>query len=602
VNEKGQNNWDDLRPGEGSAVVEDSSPGMFSSQRVAGLNIHDANVEYRDLKSGSHFRLSEFSMKTGALGDDEPVPLELEAVLEDVSAGSRAEFELAATAEIDLEAERYTLDDFELTLVLAAGEGSQSVYIRAPQLTLDLAAQTLALDSFTAELAGLQVDGTFSAREIIDDPVFNGAFKIAEFSPVDLMQTLQMDVPATADPTVLQKASINMNLSGSNAQLALNDITMELDQSRFAGEKNVKDFDQPKITFQLAVDDIDIDRYLAPASVESGASESGSGDGGPEDVAIPQEAMQGQDVKGQLKAGTLRMAGLEFSDAEVSILIRNGKLRVNPLTAGFYGGRYSGDITLDGSAAVPQISMDERIDSVAFHRLVADLVESESLSGTGKGHVRLTGRGESSSEVLSSLEGDLGLTLVEGALEGINIWYEIRRGWALFKGMAPPEPEPNRTVFSRMNMAGAVENGVVSTHELIGELPFLTVRGDGAIDLGQSQVDLGMVAEVRDSPELGKDPLSSGLAGKSFPFKISGPLDAPSLSVDWQALIKGEATDMLMDKLGLGSKETREDAAEGEQGDTSSKAGLEETAKGALFDLLGGKDKKKDKNKDKDGG
>jgi AsmA protein len=598
VNEKGQNNWDDLASGEESAVGEDNSPGMFSSQRVAGLNIRDANVEYRDLESGSHFRLSSFSMKTGTLGDDKPVPLELEALIEDVSAGSRAEFELAATAAIDLEAERYILDGFELTLALETGEGNQSVLIQAPQLSLDMAAQTLVLDSFTAELAGLQADGTFSARKIIDDPAFSGAFNIAEFSPVNLMQTLQMDVPVTADPTALQKASMNMNLSGNNTQLALKDFTMELDQSRFTGEVNVMNFDQPKITFQFAVDDIDLDRYMAPASEASGASASGSGDSWSEDVAIPQEELQGQDVQGQLKVGTLQMAGLEFSDAEVGILIRNGKLRVNPLTAGFYGGRYSGDIVLDGSTTAPQISINENIDSVAFDRLVADLVKSESLSGTGKGHVRLSGRGESSSEMLGSLEGDVGLTLVEGALEGINIWYEIRRGWALFKGMAPPEPEPNRTVFSRMNMVGEVENGVVNTRELIGELPFLTIRGDGAIDLGQSQVDLGMVAEVRNSPELGNDPLSSGLAGKSFPFKISGPLDAPSLSVDWAALIKGEATDMLIDKLGLGSKEVQEDAATGEQGDEESKAGLEETAKSALFDLLGGKNKDKDKDKD----
>ena len=593
VNEKGQNNWDDLASGEEPGLVEESSPGMFSSQRVAGLNIHDANVEYRDLESGSHFRLSDFSMKTGTLGEDQPVTLELQALLMDVSAGSRAEFELTATATIDLETERYIFDDFELALALEAGEGNQSVLVRAPQLSLNMAAQTLDLDSFTAELAGMQADGTFSALKIVDDPAFSGALNIAEFSPANLLQALQMDVPATADPSALQTASISMNLSGSNTQFALNDFKMKLDQSLFSGEVNVMNIDQPKITFQLTVDGIDLDRYMAPAS-----QVSGSGDSGSEDVAIPQEELQGQDIQGKLKVGTLQMAGLEFSDAEVGILIRNGKLRVNPLTAGFYGGRYSGDIVLDGSTTVPQISINENIDSVAFHRLVADLVESESLSGTGMGHVRLSGRGQSSSAMLSSLEGDVGLTLLDGALEGINIWYEIRRGWALFKGMAPPEPEPNRTVFSRMNMVGVVENGVVNTRELIGELPFLTMRGDGAIDLGQSQVDLSMVAEVRNSPELGKDPLASGLAGKSFPFKISGPLDAPSLSVDWAALIKGEATDMLIDKLGLGTKEGEEGAAPGEQGDEESKAGLEETAKGVLFDLLGGKNKDKDKDKD----
>jgi AsmA protein len=351
----------------------------------------------------------------------------------------------------------------------------------------------------------------------------------------------------------------------------------------------VRNFDRPIVGFSLVIDEIDLDRYMEPADSEH----SGAAD----DVAMPRDELQGQEVQGQLKVGILRMAGLEFSDAELGLVIKNGRLRLNPLTAGFYGGRYSGDVVLDASEVVPVIALDEKIESVSFQKLVADLVESESLSGEALGYVRLNGRGNTSSEVLGSLQGDLGLTLTEGALEGINIWYEIRRGLALYKGLPAPEPEPKRTVFSRMQVAGNVEDGVVTTRELIGELPFLTFRGNGTIDLGQSQMDLGLVAEVRNAPELAKDPLASGLSGKKLPFKISGPLDAPSLTVDWGALLKGQATDLLLDKLGLGPDEGPPDEAAGEQEEKSSKDQLEETAKGVLSGLLRKKDKKKDEDK-----
>jgi AsmA protein len=257
--------------------------------------------------------------------------------------------------------------------------------------------------------------------------------------------------------------------------------------------------------------------------------------------------------------------------------------------------------------------MDEKIDSISFQQLVEDLVESDSLSGTAKGHVRLTGRGKNSSEVLGNLQGDLGLALTEGALEGINIWYEIRRGMALYKGLPAPDPEPKRTVFSRLDINGTAKDGVVTTQELTGELPFLAIRGSGKIDLGQSQLNLGLVAEVRNSPELADDPLASGLGGKSLPFKITGPLDAPSLSVDWEALLKSEAADILLNKLGLGPKEepaSDADAVEGgesaestdsEPEEESSKDQLKETAKGALFKLLKGKDKGEDTEKEENG-
>jgi AsmA protein len=249
------------------------------------------------------------------------------------------------------------------------------------------------------------------------------------------------------------------------------------------------------------------------------------------------------------------------------------------------------------------LSLDEKIDSITFQRLVAELVESESLSGTAQGHVRLTGRGKDSSAVMASLQGDLGLTLAEGALEGINIWYEIRRGMALYKGLAPPEPEPERTVFSRMQVAADVQEGVINTRELVGELPFLTMRGNGTIDLRSSQADLGLVAKVHNSPDLANDPLSAELRGMSFPFRIKGPLDAPSLEVDWKALLKGEATEMLLDKL-LGEKkaetgdESGQAASEDEAEEKSTEDQLKDAATGALFDLLGGKDKDKE---DEDG-
>jgi AsmA protein len=560
------------------------------------LNIQDARIEFQDQQAGSHYLLSGFSMQTGALGDGKPVTLELTTLLEDLAAGTRAKVDLAATVAIDLQAEQYTFDEVELTMALGtsgAPGDALAIRIRAPRVSADLAAQILQMESFTAQLAGLEADGALSARNILDDPSFSGSLSVAEFSPAELMQAMQLEAPVTADPEALQRARLSTSFEGNSSSIKLSDFEFELDQSRFIGEMSLRDFDHPRIGFDFTVDEIDIDRYLEPATDRSTDQAARA------DVAMPREELQDQDVQGTLRAGKMRLAGLDFSDATLGLTIRNGKLRLNPITAGFYGGTYSGDITLDSSGPVPVLSLDEKVDSITFQQLVADLVDNESLSGTALGHVSLTGRGASSSEVMRSLNGDLGLTLTDGALEGINIWYEIRRGLALYKGLAPPPPEPNRTVFSRMRLAASVEDGVVTTRELVGELPFLTVNGSGAIDLGQSSVDLGLVATIHNAPELAKDPLAADLRGKRLPFRISGPLDDPGFAVDWKALLQSEATEMLLDKLGLAPKAAPQDGADGDQEPASSEDQLEDAAKSLLFDLLGGKGKDKDKD---DGG
>jgi len=493
--------------------------------------------------------------------------------------------ELAAIVTIDLEGEQYTFDEVDLSMDFDASDAAAlAIRVRSPRMQTDLAAQTLQMESFTVDLAGLEAGGTLSARNIIDDPAFSGSLSVAEFSPVELMRSMQIDTPVTADPEALRRASLSTSFSGDSSSVKLSDFELKLDQSRFTGEMSIQNFEQPRIGFEFAVDEIDIDRYLEPATDQTGQ----------EDVAMPREELQGQDVQGTLRVGKMRLAGLDFNDAELGLSIRNGKLRLNPITSGFYGGTYSGDITLDSSGTVPMLSLDEKVDSITFRQLIVDLLDNESLSGKAHGHVRLTGRGASSNEVLRNLNGDLGLTLIDGALEGINIWYEIRRALALYKGLTPPPAEPKRTVFSRMRLAASVADGVVTTSELVGELPFLTVSGNGAIDLGQSSIDLGLVADVHNAPELAKDPLAADISGKQLPFRISGPLDNPDFSVDWKALLQSEAAEILLDKLGLGPGAATQDGADDDQEPASSEEQIEDVAKGALFKLLRGKDKDKD--------
>jgi AsmA protein len=600
VDSAGRNNWDGLAgAADSSPPPEEQDPARFSSRRIAGLNVRDASIEFEDRQAGTHYRLSAFSLETGPIGDGAPLPLELAALLEDPVAKSAADVTLSATATIDLERSHFQLSGvrFSLNPRGADGEpGAAPMLTEAPQVVADLAAQTLEVSSFDLALPGFEASGALTASRILDNPAFSGTIATKEFSPARLMRELGMEPPATSDPDVMQTASLRTRFEGNPARTRLQDLELNLDQSRMTGSLDIQATNPPKIGFDLNVDRIDLDRYLAPA--EAG--------GGPEAIAMPKDELSGLDVDGRLRVSDLRMAGLTFSDASVGVLVRTGRLRLNPLTAGFYGGTYNGDVALDGSGAVPVISLDETIDSITLARLLGDLADHESLSGLAKGHLRLTGRGATSAEVLGSLNGELGLSLSDGALEGINVWHEIRKGMAKYKGLAPPPPEPDRTVFSRMQVDALVSDGVVNTRQLVAELPFLTLTGQGSVDLGRSITDLRLVAAVRKAPELANDPLTAELTGRKLPFRVSGPLDAPQVTLDVETLLKGEATDLLLDKLGLGSRQPGpgnegeaapetgtpdEEAEEQPSGDSKEKA-----AANALFQILQGatKDKKKE--------
>jgi AsmA protein len=185
------------------------------------------------------------------------------------------------------------------------------------------------------------------------------------------------------------------------------------------------------------------------------------------------------------------------------------------------------------------------------------------------------------------------------------------------KGLAAPDPEPARTVFTRLQLAATVEDGVLRTRELVGDLPYLTLRGNGSADLAESWLDLAMVAEVRNVPEIAQDPLAAELSGRSLPFRITGPLDSPALAVDIEALLKSEAAGMLLDKLlGTGEEEAGQSGGEGqeragqrESNDGGSSAEPEEdpedalkrAAAGALLQILGGQSSEEEEEDDGSG-
>jgi AsmA protein len=581
VDASGRSNWEDLVSEEPAAEPAPDG-GPFSSQQIAGLNIREANIVLRDQQAGTHYVLSGLDLQTGALGGSGPVPVELSARLEDRVADSVMDVALTARARADLDAERYDFEDLELKLDLA--DAGDSLILTAPSVSADLAAQTLAIDAFTAKIAGLQASGGLKGRNILDEASLSGRLATGEFSPKAVMAALGMEAPVTADPGVLGRARLESAFDGSAAALSLQGLVLELDDSRLSGTFGVSDFDQPRVRFDLAVDSIDLDRYLAPAAEEESD----------EDVALPTEAVRGVDVQGTLRAAKLRLAGLDLSEATVGVNVREGRLRLNPLTAGFYGGTYSGDVTLDGAGEVPVLSLDENVESIVFQRLLGDLAATDRLSGTALGHLRASGRGDTLDAMLGSLDGELNLRLDEGALEGVNIWYEIRKGLALFQGRPAPAAEPDRTVFSRLQFDAAIDGGVLRTRELIGELPFLTLTGDGTIDLAAQKVDLDLIAAVRNMPELAQDPLTAELKGKSMPLSIRGPLTGPGISVDWQSMLKTKAQEKILEKL-LGD-EQEQPAAEGESTEKSESDQRKDAARDLLRGLLG--DKKKDEGSD----
>jgi AsmA protein len=535
---RGKGNWSDLLTSKPAAPEPAGSQSLPAT--VAGLAISDGSLVYADARAGATRRITGLQLSTGRIEPGEPFRLELQAVVQP-DAQSRIDIGLATRAR--LQAQRYELAAPQLTLRLHGPRWPKDglpVTLQLASLTADLDAQTLAAPGLQLRAAGATVTGELAGEHIVDAPRIRAALRLADVAPRALLRQLGIDVPATRDPQVLQHLSLDGQLVASSDALTLQQLRGKLDDTAFNGRFGV-DPDSGALRFALQLDRIDADRYLAPAPAAGGATAAPSAAAAP--TAIPVALLRALELQGDLQAGGARFAGIEYSGLHFGVNAHGGRVRVHPSEARMYGGAYHGDIGLDVSGAVPRASFDEHVSGIDFAALFHDMFDSKRFAGHGNASARLSASGRDTAAMLRTLAGDISFDVQNGAVEGVDLWYEIRRARAVLKGQPiPARTGAERTPFTSLRATGKVDRGVLSNDDLVANTAYLKVRGRGTIDLAAATLDYRLETEVpRAIDTLDRDAAdASDLAGLVIPVRVSGALADPKVRPDLAGLAKSE--------------------------------------------------------------
>ena len=103
--------------------------------------------------------------------------------------------------------------------------------------------------------------GSLSGQRLLSDLALTGAVDIREFAPREVLERFEVDVQ-TADAAVLTRASAKANLLYNSSQIGLRDMQFTLDDSTLTGRVALEG---ERVTYDLTVDDINVDRYLPPS-------------------------------------------------------------------------------------------------------------------------------------------------------------------------------------------------------------------------------------------------------------------------------------------------------------------------------------------------
>ena len=471
----GSMNFSDL----GGPAGKEAKPARLPALRIAQADIERVQVSYRDEATGQELNVTELSLKTGRLDGNTPGEITLQARL----VGKRPEVDLRAQASgalsFNLSHDEFAFDKFAAQLKGRLDQDNIAAEFAAPKLAVS-----------SGRASGSEVKGSLQVR---------GA--------------RSLDLTYTA--------------SFSGPPLAV-DFSAKLDESNIKAKAALAELSPLKASFDMAIDRLNVDRYLPPEKKEARQAER-----------LDLSALKDKTVSGKLAIGALTVRRAKLENLKAEIKLAGGKLEMSPYTANLYGGTLAGALSVEADGN--KLRVNETAKSVSIGALLRDMAQKDVLEGHGDVTADVQGAGPTVAAIKKALSGSARVQMKDGAIKGINLAESARNAKAALGGKQAKADPTQKTDFSEAGASFAIKNGVAHNDDLKVQSPFVRIGGAGNLDIGNNGIDyLAKATLVATSKGQGGRDVSQ-VAGVTIPIKLSGALDNPDWHVDYSALLGSAA-------------------------------------------------------------
>lgn len=599
-------------PAPGKPAAQKPAQAQEVKVDIARVRVEDSSVTYVDQGKGTKYEITRLNLRTGRIASGVPSDIELSflvrgdqpklnlettlktrvvfdpaqqrLVLEGLDFGAKGAAagvtDLAASAKGNVEA-RLGTNEFLASKLAVTAKGKQqgedvSVRLEMPRLSVTrdkVSGDRMVLDAtlaagkrkLTAKVEVPAVEGSakaFNAGQLtanvemqeqgastrvkLTSPL-TGSIERERFELPKLTAAVNLTNPKLPKSPI--EATINGALVVDMAKQSANlTFASKFDESSINGRAGLARFTPPSYTFDINVDRLDMDRYMAkttPAKAPPGAQPKG---GPTAEQPIDLTALKGLEASGTLRIGSLKVSEVKTSNVRLDVKASRGRMDINPIAANLYQGSLAGGITIQ-SAATPSFVVRQKLTGVNVGPLLNDFANKDLLEGKGNVNIDVTAQGNTVPALKKALNGTAAVRLTDGALKGINIAGSIRSAKAklgVLRGEHVQQADKTeKTDFSELSATFNIKNGIAHNNDLAMKSPLLRVGGEGTINIGNDTIDYLIKASIVGTTKGQGGRELADLQGVTVPVRVAGPLDAPSYKLDFAAL----ATDAAKQKL-----------------------------------------------------
>ena len=551
-NSQGINNWDDLTRSNVtnvkplSPIANNNKPEATNNGltllAINGVAIENAVINWKNQRSGKILLIKDININSNKFAYDEPVTVDLSLMAMSPETNWTESIKLRTGLTVNQALTSLALDhsDLQLKTIIKANNNEDKSILAAltiNNVAMDRTKQSLNVSglkltsqdiSLSAEIAGNTNNSKFS---------FQGPITIAPFNLRNVLNQLDIKVPALQDEKALSKAAATFNLLVTNNAVDLQNMSLTLDGTQIKGSTTITDFSKPAITFNLASDNMDLDPYLAPIAdkksrpINSPAIILALGTS-----TLPVELLKKLIINGQLSLERLKVNAMTMQDVQLNLDVKEGLINAQQSAKGFYAGSYNGVFSVDMRNNKPILSINEKIVHVQIEPLLNDFNGATKLSGLLDLSTQLEGQGNNAKELKSSLKGNLSFLLTDCVIKGFNLQKIIDDAKTLIKEPTLPADNKNdQMLFSKLSGTATINNGLVQNNDLIGIASKMHLNGKGTADLNSEKLDYKLNARYIKTKATTTEP--EQLIDTPININIAGTFAKPTYTVDLAAIL-----------------------------------------------------------------
>ena len=299
---------------------------------------------------------------------------------------------------------------------------------------------------------------------------------------------------------------------------------------------------RPNLTGQIEVTRLDLDALsqaptagAAPAAPSAPPASARDGRVIP-DIELPVASLMALDAELRLAISGVTSRNLRQAAMQSNLRLSNRALTLAPFNLTIPAGRLSGQITVNAAANPAQFGLRLRSQGAGLDlAALSGALDGLGLRGRGEIAIDLRGAGANTRAIAASLNGTLGIALVNGRLEQGSAMDALGAVLAL---LSPASQRLGAVELRCLALAFAADQGVAQSSALFMDSAIGQINGQAGINLRDESLNGRLNTNLR----------VLGLALRA-PVNLGGTLASPRLGVPAGAAIGQNAAGLLADTL-----------------------------------------------------